>query len=195
MLENTFFDIVLGFSHSLIFLLILLTGFVLINPRFFFQAACLVAFGIITNVALKGFFKVPLPTHLGPYYAFPSGHMQSATILYVWLAVHVRFLPWRLFVALLLPSIGAGLIYYHYHQLDEVIAGFIFGLIIIALYHYLLTYFKEKATWLLLLIASSLMMYSQFTYTQIPPHAWPAFYTLISLLALEKLFLIYQQKF
>lgn len=185
MLENTCFDIILAFSNTSTFLLILLAGFFLLNRAIFYQAACLSAFGLVINIALKGSFKVPLPAHLGPYYAFPSGHMQSSSIFYLWLALYISFLPLRMFVALLLPGIGAGLIYYHYHTLYEVLGGLFFAFMTIALYRYLIIKFKNKSALLILLIASLLMVYNTLIYEKLPSHAWPAYMILMALLCLK----------
>ena len=64
---------------------IVLLGWLFIDTSIFRHLAYLACLSIIVNVALKGTFKVPLPPELHVGYAFPSGHMQFATVFYGWI--------------------------------------------------------------------------------------------------------------
>ncbi|KTD31517.1 phosphatase PAP2 family protein [Legionella israelensis] len=180
-------DFFLTFSQLTAICFISLTGFLFINRKLFFQAASLGAFDIIVNVALKGTFKVPLPVEIGSGYAFPSGHMQFATVFYLWLILSYSFWPFRVITAILLTGIGAGLIHYGYHNLYEVSGGLFFGILLIAFYRYLLKKFHAHTLRLLLMVACFLMLYNAFIYTLIPSHAWSAFYVLWGLLIVEQI--------
>ncbi len=186
MIPDTIAHFFLIFSNASTIVLIMLTGFLVLNRSLFFQAGCLATLDILVNVALKGSFKVPLPAHLGPYYAFPSGHMQLSVVFYLWLALFIPFLPWRLFVAFILPGIAAGLIHYQYHDLYEVVGGVFFGVLLLAGYCLMLKNFTDKAAWLISSVACVLMLYNALIYHTIPPHAWSAYYTLAGLIIVER---------
>ncbi|KTD64344.1 phosphatase PAP2 family protein [Legionella spiritensis] len=179
-------DFFLAFSHLPILLLIVVSGFLFISRALFFQTACLAAFDIMVNVALKGFFKVPLAPALGPGFAFPSGHMQLATVFYLWLALYIPLWPWRIAVALLLAGIGAGLIHYDYHSLQDVLAGLACGLLLLGFYRYALMKLTRVSPWLLIGLSAILMADIGLTYILIPTHAWSAFYTLSGLVIVER---------
>ncbi len=159
----------LFFSHFECVIPIILLGLVF-RPQVFFQTACLVLIDIVVNVALKGTFKVPLSPILNKIgYAFPSGHMQFATVFYGWLAFNFSW-PWlRVIIFVLLFGIGCGLIHYDYHNFLDVTAGIIFGLLLIYLFY------VSQAIWFWLLFASFCMLYNAFVYTEIPMHAQIAY--------------------
>jgi len=85
-----------------------------------------VSTGMLVNAGLKLFFKVPLMPHLGPGYAFPSGHTQMTTIFFGWLAIN-KLYPKKYFF-IIVALVGYSIYAQHYHQPDEIVAGFITGL-------------------------------------------------------------------
>ncbi|MCC5791532.1 MAG: phosphatase PAP2 family protein [Legionellaceae bacterium] len=177
----------LFFSSLPCAIVISLFGFVYINRPLFYQTACLGAFNLIINVALKGTFKIPLPPELHPGYAFPSGHMQFSVVFYGWLMLHLPSAVLRCLVLPILFGIGGSLLHFHYHNLSEVLAGAFFALSLILLYRVLLQY-RAKNTPLFLISCSSLLMaYIALVYEQIPSHCWPAVSVLFSIVIIPAL--------
>ena len=181
-------DILLAFANFPVIFCIGIIILLTLGRPFLFQTACLLCFDIIVNVALKASFKVPLSPYLHTLgYAFPSGHMQLATVFYVWLALHIPFWWYRIITVLLLSGIGAGLIHYGYHNLSEVLAGCLCGLLIVSVYQYALNHVKNYLPWILLTVGSLLMIYNELTYQTIPhAYAWKAYGLLAILIIIEQ---------
>ena len=181
-------DPLLAFSHLWVIVLITLFGACLLDLNIFIKAAQLATMSMVVNVTLKGLFKIPLNDSIGTLgYAFPSGHMQLSTAFYLMLALSIPVLSWRITVAFLLVGIGASLIHHHYHTIQDVIAGFLCGLILVALYQYAWRQFPKKIGWLLFIIASILMIYNQFLYEAFAPGC-EGYYFLCALLILKPTF-------
>ncbi|KTC72477.1 PAP2 superfamily protein [Legionella birminghamensis] len=195
MLHDSLADIFLSFSQFNVLFIIALAGFLLINRPLFFQTACLTAFDIVVNVALKGTFKVPLAAWLGKGYAFPSGHMQLSTVFYLWLAWHTPRLSLRLLVAGILSAIGAGLIHYGYHNFYDVLGGLLFGGILVSLYWYISLKYAVYMPWILALAATLLMVYNGLQYTPIPRYCWVGYYCLLGLITAERIILRDEHKY
>lgn len=181
-------DFFLMFSHVEVIVLIALIGLLWVNRALFFQTSCLSAFDLVVNVALKGTFKVPLALSLHKVgYAFPSGHMQLATVFYVWLALYLPFWWLRVVIACMLAGIGAALIHYGYHDLKDVLGGFSCGLLLIACFGYLLIHKAKYTPWIALVLASGLMVYNVCIYVLVPVHAWWGYGVLCSLIVIERI--------
>lgn len=183
------YDFFLIFGSPYLFLLITLTGFLLLNKNLFYQAACIAAFSVVVNVALKGTFKIPLSFYKAQLtYAFPSGHMQFETVFYGWLALY--FHSWWLYccVALMFFGSAAAMEYFHYHDTYDLVGGFIVGLILIGLYHFSLKKFRNILPWVALILATLVMYYSHFMYETIPNHSWKAYEILIGLIVIERIY-------
>lgn len=187
-MPNLVADFFLLFSHFEMLVPILLIGFLWVNRALFFQTTCIAVFDLMVNVALKGTFKVPLSPLLHKIgYAFPSGHMQLVTVFYGWLALHIPYTLFRVAMLLIVFGVGAGLIHYDYHNVLDVSAGLLFGLLLIVCFQLLLSYFKQKASWILLMIATLCMGYNAWVYTGIPRHAIIAYAVLMVLLTIERI--------
>lgn len=125
----------LGFSHILAFLFVLTLFYVKFGKSVFLDGLLLIFTSIIVNVALKALFAVPLKPHLlKEGFAFPSGHMQTAAVLYgyVMRLYHRKAIPFL--CILILGGIGFGLIYRDYHSLIDVIAAVLFARLILIVY-------------------------------------------------------------
>lgn len=181
-------DFFLFFSHFEALLSILLLILLRKNKKLFFQTICISSFNIVLNVALKGTFKVPLNASLAKIgYAFPSGHMQLSSVFYLWLALQIDSKFLRLIIAPLLLGIASGLIHFNYHNLEDVLAGFVVGLLLIASYDFTL---KKSALWaaiLLLSLSSLLMIYNYLIYAMIPIHAIYAYCVLLVCIFIERM--------
>lgn len=95
---------------------------------------------IAVNTTLKQAFRGPRPFWIEPDlgladtggYGIPSGHTQYATTLYLVIAAAVqRFWAWLL-ALLLIFLMGLSRIYLGQHFIQDVIAGFVVGLILLA---------------------------------------------------------------
>lgn len=97
------------------------------------------------NAAFKCFFKFPLATHLGTnWYAFPSGHMQFATIFVVWLALEYRK-KWLYYATPIILAIrGWALIAGSFHSLLDITAAIIAGLFVIMFYKLIYKIAQQK---------------------------------------------------
>lgn len=126
-------------SHGAILVPLLLGGF--ISQGGFFitspsrkgmtdwgKVIVLVLFTMIFNGFLKSIFLVPLNPALGIQgYAFPSGHMQVATVCYGFLfQLYSQTRFWIIF-PLIIGGIGFGLIHEGYHNLTDVGGALVFG--------------------------------------------------------------------
>ena len=127
------------FSHGVVLVPLLLTGF-FTKGGFFMDsptekgrtdwgnAIVLVLFTMIFNQFLKSIFLVPLNPALGIHgYAFPSGHMQVATVFYGFLLQIYSQTLFRIILPLIIGGIGFGLIHEGYHNLIDVGGAFVFG--------------------------------------------------------------------
>ncbi|MDQ5883757.1 MAG: hypothetical protein QG556_94 [Pseudomonadota bacterium] len=87
----------------------------------------------LLNAVLKAFFKAPLMPHLGPGYAFPSGHAQLGMVLWGWLCIHHLLKKQTAFIIFIIA--GFSMFYQNYHTPIEIIAGYITGLLVLILFH------------------------------------------------------------
>lgn len=87
---------------------------------------CLLA-SLIVNPFLKSAFGLPLPSTVGPGYAFPSGHYQGALMVYGGLMIWHR-LTWLHFLSVVLLTLYAwAIIVNGYHVLMDVLGAVFFG--------------------------------------------------------------------
>lgn len=185
---NHLADFFLPVAHIWVILSLLLCLLLWVGRAFFMQSLCLVLLDMMVNVALKGTFKIPLNAWLHGGYAFPSGHMQITTVFYGWLAFHVRSVTFKGLMLLLCIGEGFGLIHYDYHNLKDVIGGFISALLLIALYRATLGFFKQATPWVLLCFSSLCMIYNAVCYHHAtPPHAVQSYELLLVVLLCERI--------
>lgn len=99
----------------------------------FYSLTIILTTSSLINAVLKAFFKVPLMPHLGPGYAFPSGHAQFGMVLWGWLCLHHLLKKQTAFIIFIIA--GFSMFYQNYHTPIEIIAGYITGLLILILFH------------------------------------------------------------
>ena len=181
----------LGFSHFLFIFPMLALGFIFLNKRLFYHALCIMFFNIILNVALKATFQIPLAPFLNKAgFAFPSGHMQLATIVYGWLAFKRPSTRLRILISVVLMGIGFGLVHFGYHTVIDVLGGVFFAILLIKLYAFMQFKHSKTLPWLLASISSFAMPYMAWRGT-ILPHAWVAYCALLTLISTQ---FFYKQK-
>ena len=153
-------DVSLAFTSESVVIFFLLAFSLHYGRLFFFQTVSFVLFAVINNMVLKTLFTIPLEPYLHHAgYAFPSGHMQFATVFYTWLALYSVSWLSRVFLALLLIGIGFGLVHYGYHSIDDVLAGLTVGLVLVMLYRYALHHCAKILPWILLGLTTISLIY------------------------------------
>ncbi|MDF1684075.1 MAG: phosphatase PAP2 family protein [Legionellaceae bacterium] len=178
----------LGFSHVGFILPMLALGFIFLDKPYFYHAYCIMFFSIIMNVALKSTFQVPLnPTIHHAGFAFPSGHMQLATIVYGWLAFNNANKHLRACICIILMGVGFGLVHFNYHTIIDVLGGVFFASLIILFYAFIKNKYQSKLPWLLYIIATLAMPYIAWQ-ASIPTHAWEAFFALYICISIQVLY-------
>jgi len=173
----------LGFSHFLFIIPMLALGFIFLNKPLFYHSYCIMFFSILMNVALKSTFQIPLNPaihHAG--FAFPSGHMQLATIVYGWLAFNSTNKYLRACISIILVGVGFGLVHFDYHTIIDVLGGVFFASLIIMLYSWIKNKQPRILPWLLSTIATLTMPYIAWQ-ANIPTHAWIAYCAVLALLS------------
>jgi hypothetical protein len=95
----------------------------------------LLLLSMVVNAFLKCWFQVPLKSHLGEgWYAFPSGHMQLATVFYGRLWWEFRQKKLVHLIPLLLIGLAWAMISKNYHDVSDVLAGAAVGVGLLILY-------------------------------------------------------------
>ncbi|WP_032112878.1 phosphatase PAP2 family protein [Candidatus Paracaedibacter symbiosus] len=126
------------FSKEIVLIPIFLIGYFFYNRNVFFQALVLLLFSLVAAAFLKSLFKIPLLPHLGEGWAFPSGHMFTATVFWGFLALKLRNKFITALVIILLAGIGYSLMHFHYHNLIDIVGAVGFAILLIIFYRILL---------------------------------------------------------
>ena len=170
----------LFFTNWPFILCFLILGLILDSRARFYHATCIMLISIIINVALKMTFQVPLSPALHKVgFAFPSGHMQLATVLYGWLGLHIQNRSLQSLILVLLTGIGFGLVHFGYHTWFDVWGAVFFAGLILSFYQ-ILSYQKTPLLpWITASIATLAMLYITYQNT-IPMYAWIAYGSLLS---------------
>ncbi len=182
---------------------VLVAGYIWLSRKFFYHLVCLVFFSIIVNYALKVTFKAPLSLALNKQgFAFPSGHMQSATVFYSSLVY--GFISGNIFngesfikkpatkkiffglLLLVLAGIGWAMTYHGFHDLKDVLAGAFCGTVLVVLHTKCIMTFPKIVPWLMVCLSSALLAYSHFAHN-IGQHVWQVFFALSSLVVVENI--------
>jgi len=125
---------------------ILVIGFFFLKREIYGKALILLLFAMVFNALLKSIFKVPLPPGVGKdwWYAFPSGHMLTAVVLWGSLAWDYK----NKFIAtsslVLISGIGFSLVYKGYHYPIDIAGAIGFGVLYLLSFNVLL----KKSKWL-----------------------------------------------
>lgn len=171
--------IFLGFTHEIVILPLIILGYIWLNQKNFYNAICLLLISMLFNYALKVTFKG---------FIFPSGHMQSAVVLYGWLMTKIKQLILKILIIKLLISIGVSLVYFGYHNYLDIFGAIFFGILLIFIYNILLNNINKYLSFIILSFSSILMLYIAIIHN-IAPHLWMAYYGLIGLIITENIFI------
>ncbi len=135
------------------FLLFLPLAYWLWRKNIMGRAGMVLLFTFVLNAVIKCVYQVPRPDvieHLvhADDWSFPSGHSQSAMVLWGWLAWEFKDKRGYIIAALLIAGVGFSRIYLGVHYPTDVLAGFAIGLVTLIGYAWIL---KLKPTgWLYL---------------------------------------------
>lgn len=149
---DSFFKAVTFLGEEEFYLLILPFIYWIINKPLGARLTFVFLPGVYLNGWLKGLFFTPRPEPLRvtrlveeTSYAFPSGHTQNSTVLWGFLAAHVR--RWLLWVlcAFLIIGIALSRVYLGVHYPQDLVGGFLFGAVYLLLFLWLE---KPAAAWL-----------------------------------------------
>ncbi|MCH9755766.1 MAG: phosphatase PAP2 family protein [Gammaproteobacteria bacterium] len=181
-----------GFAHFFLFFnhwpfmgCLLAFGLIFGNRTLFYHTLCIVSLSIILNVTLKVTFQIPLsPTLHKAGFAFPSGHMQLAVVLYGWIALHLKHRTLQALIIGLLTGIAFGIVHFGYHTWFDILGGVFFAGLILGLYQALLLQKVRYFIWIHLFMTTLAMSYIDYRYT-IPMHAWIAYGALLSLVIVD----------
>lgn len=187
---NTLSTTILKFSHQEIIIPLVIIGYIWFNRPVFYSAISLVLLSMLDNVALKITFKVPLAPHLGKEgYAFPSGHMQLATVLYGWLIYKIPNTLLRMGLVILIALIGFSLIHAGYHDLKDILAAMGSALLLITVFVVAQKNLSPKNFFYApLLFALAALGYIFAVQGTVPQHVWLAFYALMGFVLSDRLF-------
>lgn len=121
---------------------ICLLGYHCLNVKVFRRALIIVAFTLILARYMKSLWQVPLPPGLGKQgWAFPSGHMFNAVMLWGWMMICYRRPLFWVCGVIYLIGVGVGLVHYGYHYPMDVWGSVGFGLLALIFFKY---YFHYK---------------------------------------------------
>lgn len=171
----------LKFGHITFILPIVMVCMIFHKRDIYAKAACFLLWVMIFNTLLKQLFKVPLFPHLGPGYAFPSGHMHAASIFYGYILYKSDNKIVKLLLAVLLSCLGASLIHCRFHDWIDILGAVGFTIAEIAVYHVMSANFGERTVGVVSIISAIGIMLILEAIYKVEFHVWLAFYGLIGM--------------
>ncbi len=178
----------LFFTHEQFILPLLVIGYICIDKDTFYHAICLTFISMLFNSALKVSFKIPLSPLIGKEgFAFPSGHMQLATVLYIWLAYRSNSLLMRILVSILLTGIACSLLYFNFHNYQDIFGALFFATVLLILYNYTINKSKRNGYLVVLTFSLLIMLYIYIVTSQIDNYVKMAFLGLFGFVVAERL--------
>ena len=138
---NLFFEFITLAGYPLFLILLLCFGYFALGSKRFFHAAMLLMAAGLLNSWLKDFGQDPRPAatyaldgRVGDSYGWPSGHTQTAVVLWGYLACSLKK-KWAFAVAGLFICLqGFSRMYLGVHDPGDVAAGFVLGAACLAAY-------------------------------------------------------------
>lgn len=168
-------------AHAVFLIPFITVGYFSRQRTHFRKAVFVLLFTLILNPALKTFYHIPLPSHLGEGFAFPSGHMQAAAVFWGCLAFEWNKKWLTVSILFLLTGIGFALIHLNYHNFLDVSSAVLFAMITLIIYHFLYQLFNHKnPAW----IGFSLLMFTiplLYYISDLKPTVWLAVTALLGL--------------
>lgn len=183
------FQFFLHASHEMVLIALLAIGYLWIDRKLFFSGIVLLCASILVNSALKVFFHVPRrPGVPKTTYSFPSGHTQSAFVLYQWFwNKFITNLFFFLFTTVMVAGICGSLLYFRYHTVWDLFGGFFVATCLAQFcYH---AFQKSENLFLMTLFflvsGSVIFLHAQH---ELKPSHYSLIYVLVVLTVLDKIF-------
>lgn len=131
---------------------ILALGYMAGGRGLFGRTLLLLLFTMQLNPFLKAIFEVPLHPSLNKEgFGFPSGHFQSAAVLWLWLAWECRRRVVWLLASVFLLGCGWALVHFDYHYPVDVWAALGFAILTCVIFEWVLRLWVRQRGRLLLL--------------------------------------------
>lgn len=175
---DSFAHFCLKFGHITIIFPIVVLGMIFHKRDLYAKAVCFLLWVMIFNTLLKQLFKVPLFPHLGPGYAFPSGHMHASCAFYGYILYKTRNEYLRIALGALLCCIAFSLIYCRFHDLLDVAGAVGFFAAELLAYHVISHKFDDKVVGYSAIASALVLMLILNHIYKIEFHVWLAFYGL-----------------
>ncbi len=122
-------------TNDIVLTILICTGINSQKRNTFIKAFTHMCFNIILCRYLKMLFMIPLSPHLNILdYAYPSGHMFAATSFYGTLAMESNRAWLHLATLTMLILYGQALVFFGYHNIDDVQTAFCFAMLSLFLY-------------------------------------------------------------
>ncbi len=162
-------------SHPAVVISLFVIGFVFHDKKTWGIAIMLTGFSMILNPALKEYFQLARP--LGAEgYGFPSGHFQSATVFYGWIALNWPNTKVRAAIAVILAGIAYGLVFLGFHYIRDIAGALAVGSLVLLMSSLLIgrPYFNTKPPkyGIVLMGLSTLPLLYMYQSEGIPKHSW-----------------------
>lgn len=139
MLINIITQSILFFTTEFFIISIMSIGFLTYNKEIFGKTLFIILFTMVFNTYLKSLWQIPLPIEINKNsWAFPSGHMQIAIVLWGWLTWSFKTRLFSIFSCLLLIGIAVSLVSCGFHNILDISGAVFFGVISLILYNFLL---------------------------------------------------------
>jgi undecaprenyl-diphosphatase len=176
----------LKLGHKEILIPFFISGMIFHKREIYTRALCLFCIIMIFNTLLKNFFKIPLFPHLGPGYAFPSGHMHAAVVFYGYILYRIKDYKIKTIIAISLCGLGFSLVYQRYHNLYDILGAIAFGVVELMICAHLEKRKKNLAAVALIfsIVIIGILLYM----CKIEPHVLLAFYALLGIILGTKIF-------
>ena len=181
---NIFFDSVSLAGYPTFLILFLSFGYFYWSPEKFSRIAMLLFVSGLVNGFLKDYFQDPRPAmefmldpRIGQSYGWPSGHAQIAVTLWGLIAIEFKKNWLTAFCVLMIGLVSFSRMYLGVHDIGDVFAGLLIGIIILAIWYLALIYkfndLLSNKLWMVTILLSQIIYYLSYpTHINHEPSAW-----------------------
>ena len=181
---NIFFDLVSLAGYPTFLILFLSFGYFYWSPEKFSRIAMLLFVSGLVNGFLKDYFQDPRPAmefmldpRIGQSYGWPSGHAQIAVTLWGLIAIEFKKNWLTAFCVLMIGLVSFSRMYLGVHDIGDVFAGLLIGIIILAIWYLALIYkfndLLSNKLWMGTILLSQIIYYLSYpTHINHEPSAW-----------------------